>query len=148
MRIAFYNKQPRLFNKLICWKMRGPYSHVEVVLDDAGEGWAICASASYMDGGVRTTTIQLNSGNWDVIEVPGIDVSTVKAWFDSHKGAPYDTRGLFNFVIPVGHSPEGWFCDEAVLASLGVQEPWRFEPNSVARICELMGGKWITPVTK
>lgn len=142
MKIAFYTGSRRLFNKLVCWKMRGPYSHVEAVIEDGGNGLALCASASFSDGGVRFKQIDLRSGNWDVIDVPSIDAARVAQWFAWHEHEPYDVRGLVNFILPVGHNPEGWFCDEALLDAMGMREAWRFDPNSMARVCELLGGKW------
>ena len=53
MIIAFYRGRARLFNRLVCWWLRGPYSHCEALIDPLPDGRWLCASSSYMDGGVR-----------------------------------------------------------------------------------------------
>lgn len=136
MIIAFYKGRKRLFDKLICWKTEGPYSHVE-----AGFGNNLYASASFQDGGVRFKSMTLDPEMWDVMEVPGLDQEKIHAWFTEHAGEPYDVRGLVNFIIPVGNNPNGWFCNEALGASLGLAEPWRLDPTGFARLCELLGGR-------
>lgn len=144
MKIAFYSGTARLFNRLVRWKMAGPFSHVEAVFGvNPQTGLCACASASYMDGGVRFKDIDLDNGNWMLIDVPCIDGAKVAQWFIDHEGEPYDVRGLVNFILPVGHNPGGWFCDEALLEAMGMFEPWRFEPNSMACVCEMLGGRWM-----
>lgn len=138
MRFAFYKGNSRLFNKLVRWKTEGIYSHCE-----AQFGENSFASSSFMDKGVRFKNIILNPEHWDVIEVPGIDEQKVHNWFMEHLGQPYDVRGLINFIIPVGNS-KGWFCGEALAASLGINEPWRLDPNSLARVLEFAGGTWVS----
>lgn len=149
MKIAFYKGQSRLFNRFVSWKDSGEYSHCEAVFEvtarylDRPYHQFECASASFLDGGVRFKNIDLSPDNWDVIDVPAFDESLCRKWFKDHEGEPYDVRGLINFMIPVGHNPCGWFCDEAYLASVGMPEPWRFSPNGLARICEFAGGQWL-----
>lgn len=141
MQLAFYKGTKRVFNKLVVWKTEGPYSHCEAVFPQP-DGSTLCASASFTDGGVRFKTIKLDPALWDIIDVP---VSTAKClvWFKVHEGERYDTRGLVNFIIPVGHDPNGWFCDEALGAAIGITHPERFDPTDLACICERIGGVWV-----
>ena len=159
MLVAFYKGRDRLFNRLVSWKDEGPYSHLEAVFDvtarwlDKPYNRYECASSSFMDGGIRFKEIDLTPEHWDICDVPAFDAVRSRQWFVENefitlasgekKRRPYDTRGLVNFVIPVGHSKEGYFCDEAFLASIGMNEPFRFSPNGAACICDLAGGKWI-----
>lgn len=153
-KFAFYKGTDKPFNKLVSWKMEGPYSHCEAVFEfDPETGLYLCASSSFMDRGIRFKDIGLNPAKWDIIDVPGIDGDDVKSWFMDHlfyvdangqwRRTPYDVRGLVSFLIPVGHTPEGYFCDEALGAAIGLVEPHRFEPNGLACILERLGGKWI-----
>lgn len=154
MQLAFYKGTDHLFNKLVVWKMEGPYSHCEAVFGiNPLTGLYICASASFTDGGVRFKELALEPENWDIIEVPVISAARVAQWFvqnefylDAHgrlQRSPYDVRGLVNFIVPVGHNPRGWFCDEALGAACDVPQPQRFDPNSLACLLQRLGGSWI-----
>jgi hypothetical protein len=133
MKVAFYKGKKRLFNKLVSWWTRGPYSHCELVFSD-GES----ASSSFMDGGVRYKRILFNHDLWDFIELgPQFDEQKAREWFDKHDGAQYDVMGLVGFVFRrVGDDKKKYFCNEAVLAALGFLESWRFDPNSTYALLE------------
>lgn len=118
----------RIVHRLICWRTRGPYSHVELVKD----GY-LGFSASFLDGGVRRKAIDFNTGRWDMVTVPGDEAKAV-AWFDAHMGAPYDWFGLFGWVIPWRVSyRKWWFCSEAVAEAIGMPQSWRTSPNDLYR---------------
>jgi len=145
MRIAFYKGKQRLFNRFVCWWTNGPYSHCEVVFD-AGPGLvspALCASSSFMDGGVRFKVIDLDPEKWDVIDVPALSQEQAYRWFHENEDAGYDLIGLLSTSFPIRHSMWRYFCNEAVGAAGGLQDAWRFNPTSFARVCELLGGRWI-----
>jgi hypothetical protein len=148
MRFAFRRNDARLFSRIIVWRMDGPYSHCEAVFGPAllaDPGIYLCASASYLDHGVRFKEIALPADGWDIIDVPAVDPDKVRSWFLKHEGEPYDVRGLFDFLLPfpVGHNPDGWFCDEACAAAIGLKRAQHFDPNDFAAILEVMGGTWI-----
>lgn len=136
MKIAFYKGTLRgragWFSRLARWADQGRYSHCEVVFSDG-----MCASASWYDGGVRFKKIAFNSLNWDVVELnftPEAEAK-VREWFKRHEGRPYDLRGSLGVVFrPFGQGRRGWFCSEAVAASLGFAEPWRIGPNLLAAL--------------
>jgi len=144
IRIAFYKGRHRWVNRLISWWTRGPYSHVEVVVEllydaqspqdsaqNLGPRPSRCASSSQMDGGVRIKTINLSPDHWDLVEVDA-DAQHVRSWFEARKGTKYDYLGVLGFILRIiGHDQKRWFCSEAVAASLGFLEPWRFNPNSL-----------------
>ncbi len=154
MRAAFYKGRSKLFNRLVSWKSEGPYSHCEAVFETTPvTGLSLCASSSFTDGGIRFKDIYLDPAQWDIIEVPGIDSEGVKNWFLGHEfyasndgslcRTPYDVRGLITFIFPVGHTKNGYFCDEALGAAIGLPQPHRFDPNGLACILERLGGVWI-----
>lgn len=144
MRIAFYKGGQSLADQIIMWKTEGPYSHCEAVLgfNPVSQAYT-CASSSLRDGGVRFKDIRLDPSKWDVIDVPGVDAAKVARFFLAHDGEPYDTRGVISFVVPVGNTPDGWFCSEALGAAAGIREAKRFDPTSLACVFECMGGLWI-----
>lgn len=128
MHVAFYKGKTRLFNRLVSWWLRGPYSHCELVLQTSPDGVSLCASSSFMDGGVRLKNMVLDPDHWNLVLVGG---SPAKAWSWAvdHEDDHYDVLGLLGFVWR--RQPDDktkWFCSEAVAAMLGLPDPWRFDP--------------------
>ncbi|MFZ6773021.1 hypothetical protein ACO0LB_09945 [Undibacterium sp. SXout7W] len=151
MRIAFYAANhdglPGIYNRLVKWWTRGRYSHVEILFTDG-----LCASSSFMDGGVRFKHIDLDIKKWEFITVPDELEPAARAWFEQHQGQKYDVLGNVHFIlsIVVGEKRK-WFCSEAVAAALGIREPWRFDPNRLAAILRSMppeGGFFTTTKKK
>lgn len=143
MKFAFHKEKVTIFEKLCSWKMQGPYTHVEALFgpDPVNPKLTVCASSKFTEGGVRITSLDFSDTTlWDILEVPGIDEAKSLQWFKDHAGEPYDTRGLIQFItfFPVGHNPKGWFCDEACLASIGMTEAYRFDPNGMYGILNFL----------
>lgn len=131
MKAAFYKGRKRLFNRVCSWWLRGPYSHCELVLGSDVDGRSICASSSFMDGGVRVKHMVLDPAHWDVIEVGG-SANAARDWLQVHCGQGYDLLGLVGFVARVlGQDKSRWVCSEAVAAMLGIPDAWRFDPCSL-----------------
>lgn len=145
MLVAFYKGRKRLFNRFVSWWTSGPYSHCEAVIElgHGASGTVLCLSSSWMDKGVRPKVMALDPAHWDIIDVPSVDVTGVLRWFNDHDKDDYDLPGLLSTSLPIRHGRRRWFCSEAVGAAIGLKEPWRFDPNSFARICEALGGNWI-----
>lgn len=144
MKAAFYKgTRPGLagiYNRLVRWWTKSPYSHVELVFYDGERltGW-LAASASNMDGGVRTKVIDFDPARWDFIELPEVLEDRAWQWFCEHDGAPYDLVGNLQFVLaPIPHSQRRWFCSEAVAAALGIPDPWRYSPGTLASALTLL----------
>lgn len=134
MQVAFYKGRSRLFNRLVAWWTRGPYSHCELIVEYEPSGAAVCWSSSMMDGGVRRKAIELKPEHWDVIqlEVSALDLIRAQDWFERRDGHAYDVLGLFGFIWRAAKdSASRWFCSEAVAAALGYSEAWRFSPNDL-----------------
>jgi hypothetical protein len=114
VKMAFYKGQGNFFDVLVRFVTRSEYSHCEIVID------GVCWSASPRDGGIRRTSINLQTGHWDVIDIQG-DESATEFWFLCREGAGYDWIGLIRTVIPFfPHSESKWFCSEACGAALGL----------------------------
>lgn len=134
MHIAFYKANSPglagLYNRAVRWWTAGKYSHVELVFNDG-----MSASSSYRDGGVRFKRIQFDPEKWDCLIVSDKLESAARNWFAQHGGEAYDLLGNFHFVVsPVTGDKDKWFCSEAVAASLGLAEPWRYDPNSLYNV--------------
>lgn len=138
MKAAFYcGTRPGIagiYNRLVRWWTKSEFSHVELVTS-AGGAW----SASFADGGVRHKVIDFDPKNWVLVDLPPALEPAAVAWFDAHRGARYDLLGNLQFVIsPFPHSRERWFCSEAVAAALGIPDPWRFAPGTLASALTLL----------
>jgi hypothetical protein len=128
MQLAFYKGRTRLFDRAVQWYTQGPYSHCELVIDGQ------CYSSSLRDGGVRVKTIDLMSGNWDVVPVAE-NQKLALDWFTLHLGDKYDTAGLFGFVLPWRlEARSRWFCSEACAEALGFAKSWQLSPNELFRM--------------
>jgi hypothetical protein len=134
MKFAFKkaeNPNTSFFDELIGWWEDGKYSHVEAVLDYDKSTNLYFVASSVPGTGIRKAWISLPADTWDIVESPG-DVKSVEAWFDARLGSEYDWLGILGFIFrPIkGNPTKRWFCSEAVLESLGMKEPWRFDPNA------------------
>lgn len=129
-----------LFNRVVRWWTNGPYSHCEIVLQALDGSQMLCASSSNTDGGVRFKAIDLDPERWDLIALPAENATAVIRWFDAHLGEGYDFIGLAGFVLRRSDgSKRRWFCSEACAAALGLDEPWRFCPNTLAALARGVG---------
>ena len=127
MKLAFYKGREDLYDRLISWWTRGPYSHVELVIDDN-----YCMSSSPKDGGIRFKHIDLRPDHWDLVELEGYDPAYAYNWFKEHEGRKYDILGILGFVWgPAREDRNRYFCSEAVAAALKMKDPWRFDPNAL-----------------
>lgn len=139
MRAAFYRgTRPGLaglYNRLVRWWLQSPYSHVELVFSDG-----MAASASFADGGVRFKAIDFDAERWDIMDLPGEYEKAARRWFVANLDRPYDLLGNLGFVFrPITGARRGWFCSEAIAASLGYPEPWRYDPATLASTLSRLG---------
>ncbi|NML61842.1 hypothetical protein HHL21_12300 [Massilia sp. RP-1-19] len=117
-----------IYNRLVRWWTRSEYSHVELVFSTGHS-----ASASFEDKGVRFKVIDFDPAHWDFIDLPRHLEARAFLWFEKHRGLKYDSLGNLHFIVsPVGHDKRRWFCSEAVAAALGIPDPWRYTPATLA----------------
>ena len=138
MRAAFYKgTRPGLagvYNHAVRAWTSSPYSHVEIAFSD---GWS--GSASFADGGVRLKRIVFDAEDWDLVELPAALEPAARAWFERHAGARYDLLGNLQFILTLfGNDQRRWFCSEACAAALGIAEPWRYDPGTLASALALI----------
>lgn len=135
MKMAFY-KATRpglagLFNILVRWWTRGPYSHSELVIEEYADGTCLCGSSSFLDGGVRFKRMRLNPDHWDIEPVDG-DPERARRWFEERLGRRYDVIGLLGHIWRRGkYLRHRYICSEICGGALGVHEPWRYDPNGL-----------------
>lgn len=129
-RIAFRKRSNKLFARLIQWWERGPYSHCELVFSDGAT-----ASATITDEGIYIGRKVMLESEWDFIDLPAHLEAKARKWFEDHEGKAYDYLGDISFVLDfIPASRDKWFCSRACADALGLHEPWRYGPNTLAAI--------------
>ena len=131
MKIASYKATrsgaPGLFNILVRWWRASKYSHNELVFADG-----MCASSSWMDGGIRFKQIELNPQKWDIVELDSkFSEEKARQWFTNNLGSKYNLLLILSFVLPFlarQASKRGYVCSTAIAESLGFKESWRIDP--------------------
>lgn len=124
MQVAFYKGRKRLTNRVIADLTGGPFSHVEAVLEMYPNGWALCVSASMMDGGVRAKLINIGTADWVVVTAKtGATEDRAWQWFWLHSGYKYDYTGAMSYRVPfLREQRKKKYCSEAVSEMLGLEE--------------------------
>lgn len=146
IRLAFYHAAKGDWqDRLIGTVTRGPYSHVELLLQPPQAGTTLCISASGRDGGVRVKQIDLGSGKWDVVHFELADAQAVTAFVEGQLGKPYDLRGalLSPFAPTPFANPNAWFCSELIASAMGLYLPATLHPNALWRIVMSFGGRQV-----
>lgn len=163
MRLASYTStRPGLqgiANRVIRWRLRGIYSHSEIVFepgdgvgawmpdgtcnpDKDGALWCVSSVAAERLpagsqrrpgalGGVRFKRIAMDESRWDLVRVQA-DPLKAAALAGLIEGAMYDWQGVLGFVswlIP--NKDDRWSCAEVCAYLLGFAEAWRFDPCSL-----------------
>lgn len=145
LRLAFRFNDRRLFARLVCLIQGGDTAHCEVVLGESSgaAGGYRCASASWLDGGVRFKVLALPAEKWRVYELAdpsGLQSSAAHGWFMRHHGDRYDWLGLLGFVVRrLKGFQRRWFCSEACAAALGLGDPYRFDPATLEAVAQRVG---------
>lgn len=119
---------PGIYNRLVRWWTRSEYSHCEIIFSTGH-----AASSSFEDKGVRFKVIDFDPSKWDFVALPPSLEKAAFEWFDAHRGQPYDVLGNIQFIAArVREGRSAWFCSEAVAAALGISDPWRYDPGTLA----------------
>lgn len=134
IRVAFRYKDPRFFSRAVCLLQGGDSAHCEIAWKWENDTH-ICVSASFLDGGVRTKSINMSKEKWRIYEMQG-SPELVRAWLFRNEGAPYDVLGLMGFIFRrIKGWRNAWFCSEVAAEVLGLPDPWRYDLNLLESIC-------------
>lgn len=128
--LAVYKGKGGITNSSIRLWTGSEYSHCEIVVN------GLCYSSSAMDGGVRSKLIDLDSGHWDLIEIPWADDDSVLDYFNKTDYQTYGwvslvTSQLFNLGLSGDHSQ---FCSEWCAAALGIPNESAYNPQTLFEI--------------
>jgi len=135
IKVAFYKGGGDLFNKIVRWWTKSPYSHVELILPDGVTWIRIGPFASSKLCAI--TKEKWDPKNWDFITLTVTEqqLSTIKEFFERTKGCKYDWWGMIlSHLMPFKIKQRGrWYCSEWIAHALRVSRviDWR-----VARIFE------------
>tara|TARA_R110000824_G_scaffold15086_1_gene63706 strand:- start:1284 stop:1745 length:462 start_codon:yes stop_codon:yes gene_type:complete len=135
IKVAFYKGGGDLFNKIVRWWTKSPYSHVELILPDDVTWIRIGPFSSSKLCAIKKE--KWDPKNWDFISitVTSEQVETIKEFFERTKGCKYDWWGMIlSHLIPFKVKQRGkWYCSEWIAHALRVSRviDWR-----VARIFE------------
>ena len=103
----------------------------------------ISASSSFLDGGVRFKDITYNPDHWVIVELPIQLEQPARDWFVQHEGDSYDVVGNLGFVIgSIDDAKRKWFCSEAIMAALDVEEPGKFSPSTAMPVVKSIVNIW------
>ena len=155
-------------NRIIRWRLRGPYSHSEIVFEptdlvedlmpdgraDAIDGALWCVSSVAAEklppwsqtragryGGVRFKRIKLSPDRWDFVRLRN-DARLAAVRARMYEGALYDWQqvaGYLSWLIP--DKSNRWSCAELCAQALGMDEPWRMDPCSLHRAAQWAGAQ-------
>ena len=148
-------------NRLIRWRLRGQYSHVEVVFepgdvpghlmpdgstrpDEAGALWSVSSVAAERlpewsqrraghIGGVRFKRIAFNPMRWDTVRVRDADPMDALIRARNMEGMAYDWSGIGSYLSWwIPQDADRVSCAEFCADVLGHIDPWRADPCSLA----------------
>ena len=148
-------------NRLIRWRLRGQYSHVEVVIEpgdvpghlmpdgstrpnENGALWSVSSVAAERlpewsrrragrIGGVRFKRIAFDPARWDTVRVRDADPIDAVILAKRLEGMCYDWRGVSSFALwLIPEDPDKVSCAELCARLLGHIDPWRADPCSLA----------------
>lgn len=120
--LALYKGQGSIFNRLIRWWTKSPYSHVELIIN------GVWYTSSHTDGGVCKRVLS-RGPNWDFIEIEINRLEAIKV-FEQIEGYDYDWTGIMftQFIRLDWHSKDEYFCSEVVAKMIGLDNPHRYAP--------------------
>lgn len=136
--VGFYKGRHsgHLFSWLLAWLDRTIYSHAVIVWAVLDDGAAYVSEATI--AGVRTHTRVWKPELWELVEVKA-EAIDVHRWWLSNEGRPYDAIGLLGFIARRIKGLRGaYWCSEAVAASLGLRDPWRFTVAMLRVVVDLL----------
>ena len=131
VRLALYKGKGTIANAGIRLWTGSQYSHCELVVD----GW--CYSSSVMDRGVRRKMIDLDSGHWDVVDLPWADADFVHSYLaeTDHFGYGWGALITSQFLnLGIGYS-ESQFCSEWCANALMVPNASAYSPQTLLELC-------------
>jgi hypothetical protein len=128
MKLAFYVGKGNLIDRIIRWRTKSKYSHVELIFNcipggDRSEVYNnLWFSSSPRDGGVRMKTINPKKKSWEFVKIP----STIEEESECFEKALEIEKRKYDFIgaiLGAGlkirvENPRRFFCCEAAVYAL------------------------------
>ena len=122
IKIAFYRGRNGLFDRIIKWWTKSPYSHAELILPD-GITWISISPFLTSKVGARTKE-EWDSDAWEFveIEVDQQQLGVIQEFYEYTKGCKYDWIGmLLSQFLPFHIKRKGkWYCSEWIAYALRI----------------------------
>ena len=137
VRLALYKGRRNLLGLLVSLITRSRYTGAELLVGrPLASGW-MCYGAVRGEG-VRKRRRHLAPGEWDIYELQGVTMASVKRWFHSRLGMPFSVRDELRMRFGCGGDDDigRLHGAEAVAASLGFPEAGRFTYEKLAQVAE------------
>ena len=115
IKIAFYKAyqdNASFINKAIAKWTRGPYSHVELIIDDV------------MYSAEPGNTVRCIEHNYDIKEwdyftfSKELNIDNIIKFYHMTKGLKYDWYGIIGFISPIADRENKYFCSEWVTRAI------------------------------
>ena len=131
VQLALRKSDTRIGARFIQWWTGSIYSHCELVID------GVCYSSSVMDKGVRAKVIELDSGKWDVIDLPRANPQQIQRYFVATDSNTYGWLSLIASQLLNRNRTDktSQFCSEWCAAALGIPNPAMYSPCALAALC-------------
>lgn len=129
IQLAFYKAKGDWQDKVIRIWTKGPYSHVELIMD------GYMYSSSPADGKVRKKPHVVDDSMWEYVNIPNLEVKHILEFFDLTKNEKYDYMGILGFIIPLKDRTNDWFCSEWCSNALkisGYEKMYKLEPSKLS----------------
>jgi hypothetical protein len=137
--IAFYKGKGDFVNKIVRWWTKSPYSHAELVLNDA-ETWL--SISPFLKAQVSSRKkLQHNTDEWDFykIDITKEQHDTIEEFYELTKGCGYDWIGMIlSQFLPcrIKHKRR-WYCSEWIAYALRISGAIDWKTIKIFDRCDL-----------
>ncbi|MBR0573358.1 MULTISPECIES: enoyl-CoA hydratase [Pasteurellaceae] len=143
--LGFYKGKGNFVDRIIRFFTKGKYSHCELIIERKniyGGRYHFnekisydCYSSSPRDGGVRLKNININSENWDLVQLENVTEQQIISYFQQTKGKKYDLWGAIGVCLGIKDERDKYFCSEWCFNVIfGSDQGWRFSPNQLSAL--------------
>jgi hypothetical protein len=137
VRLALYKGRRTLLGLLVSLLTGSRYTAAELLVGrQLPSGW-LCYGAARGEG-VRKRRRVIDASEWDIFDLEGVTMASVKRWFHSRLGMPFSIRDELRMRFHRdGDDDIGRYHGaEAVAAALGFPEAATFTYGELAHIAE------------
>ena len=122
IKVAFYKGRGDLFNKIVRWWTKSPYSHTELILPDGVTWIRIGPFSSSKLSAITREKWDVEQWDFVTLKVTEEQVTIIKEFFERTKGCRYDWWGMIlSHIVPFKIKQKGkWYCSEWIAYALRI----------------------------